>query len=195
MILPDYYSFINQRFQEFSQFQLHELSNKFNLLSLSLEDLRDVLEEDPTDESWKEEIVQVGKMKTKFLDFLNEAKLTCRFNNGPQVTLEEALVHINKIKVKGLNKKSIQLNGSDLDSKDESVYLKTPLLHFLWNFISLRLYLLEECKIEFSSTFLRQNNDFLEKEKAFLETHGVEENFQKYYLGEMKSFQNLIAKV
>ncbi|MCR9204967.1 MAG: hypothetical protein NXH75_10340, partial [Halobacteriovoraceae bacterium] len=69
--MKNYYAFINQRFQEFMQHQLHEISNKFNLLSLSLEDLEDVLEENSP---WKEDAEQVKKMKDKFLESLASSK-------------------------------------------------------------------------------------------------------------------------
>ncbi len=80
---------------------LHELSNKFNLLSLALEDLEEVIEESLSGEALtpqlkdqlKDDWESVSKARSKYLNTLQEFKggyspgLKCSFEDGLQQAL------------------------------------------------------------------------------------------------------------
>lgn len=180
MKMNNYYGFINQRFQEFMQHQLHEISNKFNLLSLSLEDLEDALEEKTP---WSEEVEQVKKMKGKFLESLNSSKRDVLFEKSPAISMEEGIALINKIKVKEMNNKLVKINFKN-SKKENSDFSKTPLLLFLWNFVSIRLAILNSEEVNFS---FESRESFLKDEIQFLQMRAtsLEEGFKNAYLDEM----------
>lgn len=181
----NYFKFINSRFQEFSQNQLHEISNKFNLLSLSLEDLVDILQEENANEKdIKGEVNTVARTKESFLIFLNELKSNASLKSNSRGNLEECFQLLQKMKAKGLSKREKKI-GLSSDSPLEREFKRSSLLILLWNRISLRLISFQDLETEIILSFKDQEK-ILSEDSEYLEAHNevFDENFKELYLRE-----------
>lgn len=182
----DYLEFIYQREKEFNQHRLHEISNKFSLLSLSLEDIADTLEEVGDDlislkEGLLKELSQADQFREKFLKYLSAQKEVTDIKDGPLSSPREIFDLVLKMKMKEINKEGFHFEYGGTTEEMNFLALCT----LFWNMISLRLFQKEERN--FTLKF-ESSSSFLEEEIRLVEgiNHGKGEQFNNSYIKEMR---------
>lgn len=164
---------------------LHDLSNKFNLLTLALEDLEESLEEAaPENPDWKaiirEEVSSLKVAKNKYQELeglmkvqatLGEASLQSIFNDALSALQKE------------VRKKNIEITSVIEDDRE---LLYGPIFNILSGAILLRTLISENQSFSFH---LNNQTGFLKQEKSFLEQNQekLENDFKKSYV-ELVSF-------
>jgi hypothetical protein len=144
---------------------LHDLSNKFNVLTLAIEDVEDLLEEEIKDpdifkKSLADEISSMAKAKKKYLDLSSKFKRETS-SLVDKVCFSEVYEIVLASCLKDLKKKKIEINPSSLS--DRPVCFKES-----YNLIMLSILLRLVCNkagsygIDFST-----KDKFLKNEEGF----------------------------
>lgn len=176
----NYFYFVEQRSRELFHFQLHELSNKYNLLSLTIEETLETFKKGSLKKADSDNVLELlSQFKCNFSEYLIDSKRKVVSENCSIINTVEASTIINKIKLKTFRDKKIVFN---LNSEKEGF----PYLSFLtlvWNRTTLHAQNHEDCKL----TLHFNSVDQMKQEDHELSNGFTQEGdqFKENYLNEL----------
>lgn len=174
----DFYQFLRELNETKSVSLLHDISNKFNLLALSLEDIDDLLEESEDmikKESLEDTYRDIKNQKAKFINILNELKSQIR-SPEQQAKLKTIFDVVISTHQKKLRENNLSLS---LECELETCPLNCglELLHLM---VGLRLLLASKGSVNTTLKVPADKKELLSQEKTMASQIG--EDFQKHYL-------------
>lgn len=160
---------------------LHDLSNKFNLLTLAFEEIEEMASEDGPIEkkALSEEIVTFQKAKDKYVSCSNQFKEQSNLSHPQLMGLDDIFEQVKACLQKDIVKQGVTPTVENYSGCESLAFI--PTFTLLSSIILLRLILKEKSHYSFE---LKDLESFINKEKSLCDKHkeGLSPTFKASYL-------------